>query len=66
MAMIELNVVGMTCGGCAKSVEKAIVREDQTATVAVDLASGRVTIDSDKPQRIFELAVSAAGYELAH
>ncbi|WP_181705943.1 heavy-metal-associated domain-containing protein [Chthonobacter rhizosphaerae] len=63
--MIELTVTGMTCGGCVKSVEKAVKRTDETAAVTVDLASGSVTIDSSKPAEAFKSAIEAAGYEVA-
>ena len=34
--MIELNVKGMVCGGCASSVEKAIKRVDSNANHATN------------------------------
>ena len=44
--MIELNVKGMMCGGCAGTVEKAIKRVDADAAVTIDLASGKVSVET--------------------
>lgn len=63
--MIELKVGGMTCGGCAKAVEKAVKREDPAADVVVDLATGAVRIASGKPAEAFAAAIEGAGYEVA-
>ena len=42
--MQVLNVTGMTCGGCAKSVEKAVLRAAPEAAPKVDLAAGKVSL----------------------
>jgi copper chaperone len=63
--MIELNVKGMTCGGCASSVEKAIKRVDADAAVRVDLATGKVSVDTKADARALGQAIEAAGYEVA-
>jgi copper chaperone len=62
--MIALDVEGMSCMGCVKSVENAVARTDTAATVAVDLESGRVTITSGLPRARFVEAIEAAGYEV--
>lgn len=62
--MIDLKVDGMTCEGCARSVTKAVQREDPQATVKVDLAAGRVRIESAAPADRFARAIEAAGYEV--
>jgi len=41
---IELSVTGMTCGGCAKSVERALRGVAGVAQVTVDLAGGSATV----------------------
>lgn len=43
---IELAVSGMSCGHCVQSITQAIKHRDPSAQVSVDLASGRVTVDS--------------------
>jgi copper chaperone len=61
--MVVLNVQGMTCGGCAASVEKIIRRADPAAIVRVDLASGRVEAETSAEAAMLAEAVSAAGYQ---
>lgn len=63
--MIELNVKGMVCGGCASSVEKAIKRVDSNAAVTVDLAGGKVSVESKADAKALGDAITAAGYEVA-
>ncbi|MGK9235161.1 heavy-metal-associated domain-containing protein [Inquilinus limosus] len=41
---MELKVEGMTCGGCAEAVKRAVRAVAPGAEVAVDLAGGRVTV----------------------
>ena len=62
--MLSLQVKGMTCGHCVKAVTQAIQEIDTTAEVTVDLAQGRVDVDSKAaPQAITE-AIAEAGYEV--
>jgi copper chaperone len=62
--MFEIKVTRMSCGGCAKSVTRAIYGVDAEATVAVDLAAGTVAIASPAgiSPACFVDAVRAAGY----
>lgn len=60
--MVTLNVTGMTCGGCAATVEKLIKRADANAKVAVDLASGRVETDAKAPVESLIKAIEDAGF----
>jgi copper chaperone CopZ len=60
--MVTLTVTGMTCGGCAATVEKLIKREDTGAKVSVDLASGRVEADTRTPAETLIKAIEAAGF----
>ncbi len=60
-----LVVKGMTCGGCVRSVTRAIRRVAPEASVAVDLASGRVEIAGSVSPQAARAAVEAAGYEVA-
>jgi copper chaperone len=61
--MVSLDVKGMTCGGCAATVEKLIKREDAGAQVKVDLATGKVTAQTSAPAELLVAAISAAGFE---
>ncbi len=63
--MIELNVKGMMCSGCAGSVEKAIKHVDADAAVKVDLATGKVSVETKADARALGEAIEAAGYEVA-
>ncbi|MEV6320557.1 heavy metal-associated domain-containing protein [Nocardia sp. NPDC051787] len=62
-----VTVTGMTCGGCAASVRDEIGRISGISSVAVDVASGRVTVESASPVERAELsaAVARAGYAVA-
>ncbi len=56
------KVSGMTCGGCARSVEQAIKAAAPGATVAVDLPNGRVTVDGAAADVVAQ-AVDNAGFD---
>jgi copper ion binding protein len=62
-----VTVTGMTCGGCANSVRTEVGRIDGVTSVDIDLASGRVTVDSAAPvtRDAIAAAVTKAGYQLA-
>ena len=59
-------VAGMTCSHCVNAVSSEIATIAGVTAVAVDLASGEVTVTSDapvSPAKVKE-AVEEAGYEL--
>lgn len=55
------RVTGMTCGGCAKSVETAIKAAAPGASVVVDLAGQKVTVDGASDDQVRQ-AVDDAGF----
>ena len=55
-------VSGMTCDGCVRAVTNAIERAIPGASVAVDLAAGRVTIDGADGESAVAEAVDDAGF----
>ncbi|MDH6129545.1 cation transporter [Kitasatospora sp. GP82] len=59
-------VQGMTCGHCVSSVTAELKKLAGVSAVAVDLASGNVTVDSDQPLERSDVAeaIDEAGYEL--
>ena len=61
------TVAGMTCGHCVASVTAEITRLDGVTAVDVDLASGRVTVESDGPLDASAIvaAVDEAGYAVS-
>jgi copper ion binding protein len=63
----EYIVSGMTCAHCVASVSEEIGDIDGVSGVRVDLATGRVTVTSDRTLSRPEVqsAVVEAGYELA-
>ncbi|MDR3495852.1 MAG: cation transporter [Ancalomicrobiaceae bacterium] len=62
--MQTLQVEGMSCSGCVKSVESALLRADPVAKVSIDLPSGRVEIESELSSEALVAAIEAAGYDV--
>ena len=64
MNTIHLDVQGMTCGGCVKSVTSALSRLPGVSAVSVDLPTGHVTVTGQLPQGgdPLVLALTAAGF----
>lgn len=60
-----LKVEGMSCGHCERAVTEAIKRVDPKAQVKIDLASGRVEVDSDVSRDVIAGAVVEEGYAVA-
>ncbi len=56
------NVSGMTCGGCARSVEAAIKAVAPQASVTADAAKGQVTVEGANAKQV-EVAVRDAGFD---
>lgn len=67
MSTVTVAVTGMTCGHCATSVREEVGGIPGVTAVHVDLASGRVTIDSERSvdTHAIKSAVEEAGYQLA-
>ena len=64
MSTLHLEVQGMSCGGCVKSVTAALTRLPGVSTVDVDLQAGHVTVTGVLTQGgdPLVLALTAAGY----
>lgn len=66
MTTTTLNIQGMTCGGCVKSVTAALEREAGVSRVEVSLAEGTANVDYDaalnNPQQL-AAAVEDIGFE---
>ena len=62
MSKLKLDVSNMTCGGCARSVEKIIQKQDAASKVSVDLATGRVEAETAADPAALAAALTAAGY----
>jgi copper chaperone len=66
---ITIKVEGMGCQKCVTAVEGAIRRLDPGATVAVDLASGAVSVvvadgETLPARAVLEAAIEDAGYDV--
>jgi copper chaperone len=59
---IEFQVEGMSCQHCVAAVTNAIREQDGAAQVHVDLAAGRVAIESAQPADTLKAAIDEAGY----
>jgi copper ion binding protein len=66
MSTQTYTVTGMTCGHCVASVTEEVQEIAGVTDVAVDLASGSVTVTSDAPidDAAVKAAVEEAGYAL--
>ena len=64
MSTIHLEVQGMSCGGCVKSVTAALTALPGVSIVRVDLPTGHVAVDGHFPKGgdALVLALTAAGY----
>jgi copper chaperone len=67
MSQSTFTVEGMTCGHCVSSVTEEVGAIDGVQQVDVDLATGLVTVTSEKDLDVADVraAVTEAGYQLA-
>jgi copper chaperone CopZ len=64
---VDLKVQGMTCGNCARSVERKLASTPGVRKATVDLAGARATVEYDsgvvQPDKLAG-AVRQLGYEV--
>jgi copper chaperone len=67
MSKVSITVTGMSCGHCVSSVREEVGSIPGVTAVDVDLASGTVTIGSERQVEAdaIKSAVEEAGYRLA-
>ena len=68
MASINLNVEGITCGGCEKSIRNALLAHDGVSAATASFETGVVVIefdDSKVTQDQLKQAIEAAGFDVA-
>ena len=58
------RVIGMTCGGCARHVDKALRATPGVTEVAVDVARGTATVSGTATFESLAASVSQAGYQM--
>ncbi|MBU4183535.1 MAG: heavy-metal-associated domain-containing protein [Gammaproteobacteria bacterium] len=60
--MIIFHIPNMTCGGCARSVTKALLSIDPQARIETDSPAREARIDSALDKSAFLAVLSDAGY----
>ncbi|MNE70275.1 Heavy-metal-associated domain protein [compost metagenome] len=60
--MHSFYIPNMTCGGCAKSVTKALLSVDPQARIQTDPPNRKVTVESTLDESVFLSVLSEAGY----
>ena len=63
-ASVRLSIEGMTCGGCARKVERTLRDVPGVADVAVDLAEKSATVHGGEAEALVA-AVAGLGYRVA-
>jgi copper chaperone len=62
---LQLHVSGMSCQHCVKAVTQAVQALDPQASVAVDLPTGQVSVNSTASAEQIKAAISEEGYAVA-
>jgi len=65
MKTIELQIAGMTCDHCVKTVREALAAQRGVRSVEVRLDSGRATVQAERDVYVEHLieTVEEAGYQ---
>jgi copper chaperone len=61
----SFQVQGMSCQHCVRAVTQAVQEVDPSAQVRVDLAAGRVEVQSDKDAAELARVIADEGYTVA-
>jgi len=59
---MELRIESMTCGGCAKSVTKAIQSVDPNAKIETNPAARTVKVETTATSAALQRVLEEAGY----
>jgi len=60
--MLSFHIPNMTCGGCAKSVAKALSSVDPKARIETDPSALEVRIESSADEQALLAVLEEAGY----
>lgn len=60
--MIELHVTGMSCGGCAASLQKALASQPGVIHVEVDFTSATARVEGEIERAALIALVEAQGF----
>lgn len=61
-----LQVKGMSCQHCVKAITQALLAQDATAEVRVDLPSGQVSVQTLLSREATVAAIADEGYEVVN
>ena len=59
---MKFRIETMTCGGCARSVTRAIQKLDPAAEVSIDVEGRLVEVRSQRPEGDVAQALEAVGF----
>ncbi|MGL5030085.1 MAG: heavy-metal-associated domain-containing protein [Aeromonas sp.] len=59
---IELTISGMSCGGCAASLQKALLNQPAVTAATVDFASNKAMIESSLSKQALIALIEAQGF----
>ena len=59
---IELTISGMSCGGCAASLQKALLAQSAVSQAQVDFASSKAIIESELSKTELIALIEAQGF----
>lgn len=62
--MLEITVEGATCGGCVRSIEKAVSQVSGVTSVNFDLETKLARVDGDAEKRQVIDAIEMAGFDV--
>jgi copper chaperone len=60
--MQSFEIPAISCGHCARAVTEAVHAADPAAQVQVDVASKRVSVESQVPREAIVAQLAEAGY----
>jgi copper chaperone len=61
---MQFHTDDMTCGGCVRAIERAVVAVDPSARLTADVAAHRVEVVTDQPRDRIAAAIEGAGFRL--
>ena len=59
---IELTISGLSCGGCAASLQKALLAQSAVSQAQVDFASSKAIIESELSKTELIALIEAKGF----
>jgi copper chaperone len=60
--LMQFHIENMTCGGCVRSVTKAIHDLDPAARISADPATRRIDVQTTIPRDTVSSALAGAGF----